>query len=145
MIEGLYVYAFLLSVGLASKTEYGEYLDALFLDAPDNDLLLNLEWSFSDTKNSVITIFSYCKEHDINYDVFGSYLCEKLSEAYKQHNEIKEFSKKSYRLWQLLPDKIQHIEPFWTLLYADDPLSWGDESQTRALYEKMFCYYDTYG
>jgi hypothetical protein len=34
------------------------------------------------------------------------------------------------------------MEPFWTLSYADDPLSWGEERQTHEIYEKMFGYYE---
>ncbi len=30
---------------------------------------------------------------------------------------------------------------FWTLSYADDPLSWGDEKQTSYTYERMLSYY----
>lgn len=32
-------------------------------------------------------------------------------------------------------------EPFHTLSYADDPLSWNDEKQTRKLYEELFEFY----
>lgn len=46
-----------------------------------------------------------------------------------------------YRLWEELPQEVQMKEPFWALNYADDPLSWGDEEQTRELYEKMMNYY----
>jgi len=33
---------------------------------------------------------------------------------------------------------IQDIEPFWTLSYADEPLSWGDEEHIN---ECMLNYY----
>lgn len=33
-------------------------------------------------------------------------------------------------------------DPFFTMCYADDPLSWGDKDQTRELYEQMFRFYD---
>ena len=46
-----------------------------------------------------------------------------------------------YSLWESLPGNIQNIEPFFTLSYADDPLSWGDEEQTRNIYEYMLNYY----
>ena len=32
-----------------------------------------------------------------------------------------------YDLWKLLPDKINNEEPFYTLNYAGDCLSYGDE------------------
>ena len=54
---------------------------------------------------------------------------------------IKEFGIQSYEVWKLLPNEIMQKEPFWTLEYADDCISWGDEEQTRKLYEKAFEYY----
>ena len=47
-----------------------------------------------------------------------------------------------YNLWEDLPGQIQDIELFWALCYADDPLSWGDEEQTRSIYENMMNFYD---
>ncbi|MCI8403228.1 MAG: hypothetical protein HFI38_14250 [Lachnospiraceae bacterium] len=44
--------------------------------------------------------------------------------------------------WESLPGNIQNIEPFWILSYADDPLSWGDEEQTRNIYKQMLHYYE---
>lgn len=32
-------------------------------------------------------------------------------------------------------------EPFVMLPYADEPLSWGDEKQSRELFQSMFDYY----
>ena len=47
-----------------------------------------------------------------------------------------------FGLWESLPGNMQNMEPFWTLCYADDPLSWGDEAQTRNVYEHMLDYYE---
>ena len=46
-----------------------------------------------------------------------------------------------YLLWKSLPGEIQDKQPFFTLSYADDPLSWEDEKQTRFIYENMLNYY----
>lgn len=81
-MEELLVYAIMLSEELISENEYNKRLDELFLNDPENDDLLYLEW-------------------------------------------------------ESLPGSIQNIEPFWALSYADDPLSWGDEEQTRKIYEHM--------
>ena len=49
---------------------------------------------------------------------------------------------------QLVPESeciaygnIQNIEPFQALCYADDSLSWGDEDQTKNIYEYALNYY----
>lgn len=47
-----------------------------------------------------------------------------------------------YLLWESLPGCVQDEEPFSILTYADEPLSWGDEQQSREIYEKVFGYYD---
>lgn len=68
-------------------------------------------------------------------------LMKKLKEYYA-NTEIKVFAGKMYSLWESLPGNIQDEQPFFVLCYADDPLSWGDEKQTRELYEHMLNFYE---
>ncbi|MDP4144065.1 MAG: hypothetical protein Q8936_06205 [Bacillota bacterium] len=60
---------------------------------------------------------------------------------YQDDMDIRFFGSKMYPIWMMLPHGIQNKEPFWTLCYADDPLSLEDERQTRELYQRMFQYY----
>ena len=46
-----------------------------------------------------------------------------------------------YNLWESLSGNIQDKEPFFVLCYADDPLLWGDEEQTRNIYEFIMYYF----
>ena len=85
----------------------------------------------------------YSGKVDIDYDVFGKFLLYELNTIYPEM-EIHNFGAKAYSLWNLLPKNIEQKQPFLTLSYADDPLSWGDEKQSRELYEKMFKYYENY-
>ena len=143
MFEILLSYAILLEVGLISDTEYKEYLNELFLQHSDNDLLLELEWESFDREQTVKIILNHCFENGFNYYIFGCFLFSKLEETYYRNDmDIRCFSSKAYSIWRLLPSNIQNKEPFWTLNYADDPLSWGDEQQTRELYQKAFQYYN---
>ena len=140
-LEELLVYALLLDVGYS--TDYDEYLNTLFLEMPDNELLLELQWCSSDTHETIIMIREFCYGCDVNYDVFGRFLFSKLEKIYRQDSiDIKTFGKKSYEIWTQLPEAIDLEEPFGILNYAADPLSWGDEEQTRKLYEKVFRFYD---
>ena len=66
----------------------------------------------------------------------------KLQAVYANCSDIKYFAGRMYNLWESLPGNIQSKEPSWTLCYADDPLSWGDEEQTRSIYEYMLSYYE---
>lgn len=47
---------------------------------------------------------------------------------------------KCYAMWKLLPDCLNHEQPFFTLCYVDEPLPWG-EKQNRALLESAFSFY----
>lgn len=142
MIEILLSYAILLYVGLVSDAEYKEQLDALFLKHPDNDLLLELEWRTLDIEGTIKNIFNYCLENDIDYNTFGCFFISKLEKNYYQDDiDIQSFASKMYSIWNVLPSSIKNKEPFWAMCYGDDPLYWGDERQTRELYQKMFQYY----
>lgn len=140
-MEELLVYAFLLGEGLEVEEEYQIRLDNLFVNNPTDDDLLELEYLSSDLKESVIYIRTHFDYENFNQDVFGRALMQELKKCY-ENTELKIFARKMYLLWKNLPDNIQHVEPFFILCYADDPLSWGDEKQTRELYEKMLNYYD---
>lgn len=143
MIERLFTYAILLEVGLLTSEEYNNYLDSLFIKSPNNDLLLELEWESSNTRKTIVIIRNHCEMNTIEYKVFGQILLKNLKRIYFQ-GEIKlhTFSTKIYKVWKELPSNVQEIEPFWIMSYADDPLSWGDEEQTRKLYENMFDFYN---
>lgn len=56
--------------------------------------------------------------------------------------DIQRFGNAMYSLWENLPGNLQDMQPFLTLCYADDPLSWGDEKQSREIYEEMLEYYE---
>ncbi len=78
---------------------------------------------------------------NLDFERFGKILMSKLKVVYVNCSDIKCFASQMYSLWENLPGNIQNIEPFWTLCYADEPLSWGDEKQTRNIYEHMLSYY----
>lgn len=142
MVEELLAYALLWDVEIISDSEYNEYVDLLFLKNPNDDLLLKLEWNSSDKEKCILIISNHCNENLINYDIFGQYIFSKMQEIYFENRmSIQVFSEKSYALWKKFPDAIHQTEPFWTLCYADDSLSWGDENQTRRLYEEAFKFY----
>ncbi len=142
MVERLLSYAILLKCELITLDKYNEYLNDIFLQHSDNDLLLELQWCSANSIKTIDTILECSRNTEIDYDVFGRFLLDELKTVYKEM-DINIFGAKAYSVWNLLPKSIEHIEPFWTLCYADDPLSWGDEKQTRELYEKMFNYYES--
>jgi hypothetical protein len=142
MIERLLSYAILLKYELITLDNYNMHLDEIFLQYPDDDLLLELQWCSTDSKKTIDAIWEYSRDVEIVFDIFGRFLLGELKVIYKEM-DINSFGAKAYSVWNLLPESINQTEPFWTLSYADDPLSWGDVKQTRELYEKMFKYYES--
>ncbi len=139
-MEELLVYAILLYENLATENEYNKRLDKLFLENPGNDDLLYLEWE-TDIKKTIIYIRAHFDYNSLDYKQFGMILMDRLKTVYENCSDIKYFGSRMFSLWKSLPGNIQDIEPFWTLSYADDPLSWGDEEQTRNIYDYMLDYY----
>lgn len=144
MMNELYA-AFLLSVyGFRSKEQYEVLLHECFLNEPDNDILLELEecsWSQLNTSGRFIRYWTY-GGGVLNSEIFGSKLLAGVKEVYDSSSlPIEEFAHRTYQLWKLLPEHIAYEQPFWTLNYAGDYLSWGDKVQTRKSYEEAFAFY----
>ena len=139
-MEELLVYAILLYEELVTENEYRKRLDKLFFNNPENDDLLYLEWE-TDIKKAIIYVRTHIDYKNLDIERFGRILMSKLNGIYVKCSDIKCFAIRMYSLWESLPGNIQDVEPFWTLCYADDPLSWVDEKQTRNIYEHMLSYY----
>ncbi|MCR5793301.1 MAG: hypothetical protein K6G65_09040 [Lachnospiraceae bacterium] len=137
-MEELFVYALLCGVGFDEYEKYEETLDFLFENNPDDEMLLDLE--YRDRKDAIIHVNSIMNDYIGDCILFGKCLMKELKDIYTR-TEITEFGRKMYELWGVLPDVIDvEKEPYYTLSYADDCLSFGDEKQCRELYEKMFDY-----
>lgn len=141
MMEELLVCVLLLCEGFNFEEEYQDTLDKLFMLNPEDEVLLDLEFMSGDIKGSCLYLKAHFNYTEFNADKFGRFLMQKLAVLYEQ-NKLRHFAAKMYSLWQNLPDNILCKEPFWTLCYADELLSWGDERQCRELYEEMLNYYN---
>lgn len=126
-----YVWAF----GLSDKDDYVAELDRLFPENPEDDLLLKLE-ELDNDRTAAWARLGWLADR-LNIDVF--------EKVYRENRfPLAEFGSRCYELWRALPYhpyQYEHIKPFSTLTYADDPLSYGDEGQSRDLYEAAFDYY----
>lgn len=139
-MEELFVYLILFYEKIITYDLYQKKLDSLFIENPNNEVLLNLEWE-TDIEKIIVYIRTNLDYQNLNYEMFGKILMSKLKEYYNNCSDINIFANKMYSLWKNIPSYIQSEEPFWTLSYADDPLAYGDEEQVRFLYEKMLNYY----
>lgn len=143
IMQELLPYAYLMDLGLDADSvylKYGVKLDGLLEKYPDDRNWQELEYI-----SGVGQTAEYILEHTdfplINPDCFGRTLMSLLTMIYESM-DISVFAKRMYELWQRLPESICRNEPFLTLNYGGDPLlGYGDERQTRQLYEKMLGYY----
>lgn len=130
--------------GLGTKENYFAELDRLFLQNPEDDFLLELEGLGGD-RAAVWSRLSGALP-TVNFDEYGRALFCGLEKFFNENVRtgkltLPEFGGRCYNLWSLLPGAIDSEDPFHILCYADDPLSWGDEKQSRELYQKAFDYY----
>lgn len=130
--------------GFGTKAEYSAELDRLFLENPDDDFLLELENLGGDYAAAWAILSPLLQT--ANIDKFGKVLFLGLEEYFHAEKiTLREFGIRCYELWRLLynklPVEIVYSEPFDYLCYADEPLSWGDEKQSRELFQSMFDYY----
>lgn len=143
IMQELLPYAYLMDLGLDADSVYlkcGVKLDGLLEKYPDDRDLQELEY-ISDVGQTAEYILEHTDFPLINPDCFGRTLMSLLTTIYESM-DISVFAKRMYELWQRLPESICHNEPFLTLNYGGDPLlGYGDERQTRQLYEKMLGYY----
>ena len=143
-MEKLICESLLWKVGLSSGDTYNQVLHEIFMHKPDCSLLLELEYCSFDCDTTFDLLQRHMKYDSVTFDneIFGKYLLESLKRKYFEGGfTIQDFGKKCYLLWRQLPDEINTIEPFHALSYADDPLSWNDEPQTRKIFESFFDFY----
>ena len=133
-MEELFAYALLFCEDYDFWDLYSERLDKLFLEYPDNEEYLYLE-SLTSPKEAALHIISAISGMSFDTKLFGRTLMKLIGQAYTKSDLIK-FSRRMYSLWNDLPASIHHKEPFFTLSYADDCLSYGDKKQCRKLYEQ---------
>ena len=145
MMEELYAECLLGLHGFNSEAQYEALLNESFLNDPSNSFLLGLEECSHDFRSTKGYFMHYWGDScaEINADAFGKHLFAGLKSVYNANAfSIADFGKHCALLWHNIPSELAQTEPFWTLCYADDCLSWGDEAQTRMLYEKAFSFYN---
>lgn len=81
-MEEMLVYAILLYEELVTENDFIKRLDELFLDNPENDDLLYLEWE-TDIRKAIIYVRTHIDYNNLDYERFGRTLMSKLKEIYK--------------------------------------------------------------
>ena len=143
-MEKLYAEVLLWYHGFNDNNNYELLLNESFLNDPNNPILLELQEHSSSLLDTRGRFMRYWDNEEDSFDsnIFGKRLFAGLESAYTGNIfSIDQFGKRCYQLCKDLPSAIQEEEPFWTLRYADECLSWGDEAQTRMIFEKLFSFY----
>ena len=89
-MEELLVYVLLLYEELVTENEYRKRLDELFLNNPENDDLLYLEWE-TDLKKAIIYVRTHIDYKNLDIEQFGKILMNKLKVVYVNCSDIKCF------------------------------------------------------
>ena len=130
---------YLYIVGYEKYDEYNETLNSLLLDNSNDDIFIDLK--VRDYKDAMLHLYALIDTYHLDLIRFGRQLMIQIKSIYEE-SDLVEFGNKMYDLWNHLPNTISYKEPFYTLSYADDCLSYGNKKQCCELYEKAFHYYD---
>ena len=140
-MEHLYACCLLWALGFTAGESYANALHSSFRDRPESPTLFALEEAFPDTGRSLSLLEAACTAEGSGFSqaAFAKALFMGLRAVYtKNHFALSSFGKKCYALWKALPTSLRDQEPFLTLSYAQDSLSWGDADGMRAHLEAAF-------
>lgn len=144
-MEKLLVYAYFWWLNLNEGKEYNNYLDTLFLDDSNNDLLLDLEL-LTDAQSSFMRIKRYFDYEAKKFDIilFGRTLFSELGKIYYSKTiGIDLFAKKCYELYNILPVPVNNLKnPYHILSYIDDMLEFNGIRKTEEKIAEMLNYYN---
>ena len=102
-MEELIVYAVLCSIGYEKYDEYKEKLDQLFLQNPQDEVLLDLEGrAYKDAMLHLCYLFN---EMQLDIDKFSRKLMSKLKGIYIAENNLAEFGKRCINYGSIYPRK----------------------------------------
>lgn len=140
-MEHLYACCLLWALGFTNGESYADALHSSFRDRPESPTLFALEEAFPDAGRSLSLLEATCAAGDSGFSqaAFAKALFTGLRAVYTEnHFDLVIFGKKCYALWKALPSSLRDQEPFFTLSYAQDSLTWGDETAMRAHLEEAF-------
>ena len=140
--EELYVYGLLLRVGLVTMSEYGKWLDKIYLSSDDESIVFELEDCSGDLNKTASLIDSIALSKDIDFSIVGKLLFLKLEELYYDSSiDFRKLSKYANSIWEMLPLDIANEKPFYMLFYIYDILRDDEVVRARSLFLELFDYY----
>ena len=142
-IEEIQALIFSLQADIITPKEYRDYVDVRFLEDPECELLMDLEFAANDLAETKILVgeYMYKTKHCLNYELLGHFLGRQMEKLYRRNEVTLEvFANRTYCLWNLLPGEIAEEQPLLALCSAGDLLPYEGESRTRKRFEDIFSY-----
>lgn len=118
--------------GFHLKVSYEDTLNQYFLENPEDETLLELEFNSSNIAQSIRMLRA-----KYDRDQFAALICEELKELY-ENTALKEFVPCAYKLWQIMPFS---VIPLSDLGYIKKSLTKKNMEQADAICREMFRYY----
>ena len=142
MWEHLLASLLLEASGFHLENNYEETLNQYFVQNPEDEFLLELEYFSSDLEKSLNMLKRNFAYYPNKYDghKFASIICKQLEEIY-ENTTLKEFVPCAYRLWQILPMDRRGKAPLSDLCYFTKSPAKKDLVRADATYREMFRYY----
>lgn len=135
MKEKLVLWGVLLASGIASLEEYNAFLDDLFLENSEDELLLALEICSQNKKDTVARLLAI---EPLDRESFARQLFADLEARYRREDRtLEQWNDMMQRVWKVLPDW-QYEDPFYQLSYVGDEAEFRGEKDVREAYERMF-------
>ncbi len=139
-VEKLLFYIILIKSRFISKEIYTEYLDKVFMENSDNELLFELEICFGDIYLSEKKIDKYIQDgNKFDYEVLSEFIFNYLKDTYKNikkdNNLLEDFIYNCCTLYKFLPKELQQKDSFNKFFYLDDILY--DEDYLYYFYDGM--------
>lgn len=141
MWEHLLAAVLLEKAGFQLENNYESTLNLYFLQNPENEFLLELEYISSDLEKTLSALRkdSAWNRKKYNRKKFASIVCNELQQIYED-TPLREFVPCAYQLWKMLP-VCQYEPPLSDLSYFSKPPVKKNIAQADATYQEMFRYY----
>lgn len=143
-MEELLAEYFLWNTGLKTQHDYENLLHSLFLENPQNEFLMELEYNTNNYKNTAGHISTYLENNssDLDLDVLGRKIVTELHKIYDLSIfNLHEFGKLCCELrWTIVNnfDELGFEKPFFLMSIADEI----NDNNKKEFYSEIFHYYD---
>ena len=128
---------------MITEKEFRDVLDGYFVEHPDNEALLELEWCTGELEKSIKLIGGHCRKGTEGYHKIVRSLLERMERIYSEPDrELSDFARKAYAVWEKMPGSVdRYKEPLADLSYVKPPVAKKKEKWAEAVYCEMFDYY----